>query len=116
MPKKLAPAITSVHCQPVEANGPEGALGHEARSAQGFQEVLLEGQLPGSCDAQACEAKPGGRAACHAHLVCNIQSLAAAGSSTVVHAAKRPDNERIVVTGMGVASCFGNNVDTFYDK
>ena len=48
--------------------------------------------------------------------VCDPQSLVAAGSSTVVHAAKRPDNERIVVTGMGVASCFGNNVDTFYDK
>ena len=30
--------------------------------------------------------------------------------------AHRPDNERIVITGMGVASCFGNDVDTFYDS
>ena len=70
----------------------------------------------GSCDDHACIGRPAGRAACYAHLVCDPQSLNAAGSSTVVHAAKRPDNERIVVTGMGVASCFGNNVDTYYDK
>ena len=25
-------------------------------------------------------------------------------------------SQRIVVTGMGIASCFGNDVDTFYDK
>ncbi len=30
--------------------------------------------------------------------------------------AHRPDNERVVITGMGVASCFGNDVDTFYDS
>ncbi|KAL3140752.1 3-oxoacyl-[acyl-carrier-protein] synthase I, chloroplastic [Trebouxia sp. C0010 RCD-2024] len=30
--------------------------------------------------------------------------------------AHRPDHERVVITGMGVASCFGNDVDTFYDS
>ena len=25
-------------------------------------------------------------------------------------------SQRIVVTGMGIASCFGNDVNTFYDK
>ena len=31
-------------------------------------------------------------------------------------AATRDPTQRIVITGMGVASCFGNNVDTFYDR
>jgi len=41
-------------------------------------------------------------------------------STVVVRAAaatKRTDpSQRIVVTGMGIASCFGNDVDTFYNK
>lgn len=30
--------------------------------------------------------------------------------------APRDASQRIVITGMGVASCFGNDVDTFYDR
>ena len=40
----------------------------------------------------------------------------AATVGTCVVRAHRPDNERIVITGMGVASVFGNDVDTFYDS
>ena len=31
-------------------------------------------------------------------------------------AAESDPKKRIVVTGMGVVSCFGNDVDTFYDR
>lgn len=31
-------------------------------------------------------------------------------------AAETDPKKRIVVTGMGVVSCFGNDVDTFYDR
>ena len=31
-------------------------------------------------------------------------------------AAETDPKKRVVVTGMGVVSCFGNDVDTFYDR
>jgi len=31
-------------------------------------------------------------------------------------ASKKPTNERIAITGMGIVSVFGNDVDTFYDR
>jgi hypothetical protein len=37
-----------------------------------------------------------------------------AGSVRVYAAAKRDATQRIVITGMGVASCFGNDPDVFY--
>ena len=30
-------------------------------------------------------------------------------------AAERDPKKRVVITGMGVASCFGNDIDTFYN-
>ena len=36
--------------------------------------------------------------------------------AVVAGAAKRDPTQRIVITGMGVASVFGNDVETFYDK
>lgn len=36
--------------------------------------------------------------------------------AVVARAAKRDPTQRIVITGMGVASVFGNDVETFYDK
>ncbi len=30
--------------------------------------------------------------------------------------AKRDATQRVVITGMGVASCFGNDPDVFYSK
>jgi 3-oxoacyl-(acyl-carrier-protein) synthase len=36
-------------------------------------------------------------------------------ASVTAMAAKDP-SQRIVITGMGICSVFGNNVDTFYDK
>lgn len=38
------------------------------------------------------------------------------GSLAVRAAAETDPKKRIVVTGMGVVSCFGNDVDTFYDR
>lgn len=38
------------------------------------------------------------------------------GSVTVAMARETDPKKRIVITGMGVVSCFGNDVDTFYDK
>ncbi|KAK9803542.1 hypothetical protein WJX73_006478 [Symbiochloris irregularis] len=35
---------------------------------------------------------------------------------TVVVRAERDPSQRIVITGMGVVSCFGNDVDTYYDS
>ena len=45
--------------------------------------------------------------------------IARAGSVVVRAAAAfapRDASQRIVITGMGIASCFGNDVDTFYDR
>ena len=30
--------------------------------------------------------------------------------------AERDPSQRIVITGMGVVSCFGNDVDTYYNR
>lgn len=52
-------------------------------------------------------------------LSLNLPILACAGSVVVQAAAAfapRDASQRIVITGMGVASCFGNDVDTFYDR
>lgn len=39
-----------------------------------------------------------------------------AGGSVITQAAAQTDpKKRVVITGMGVASCFGNDVDTFYN-
>ena len=38
------------------------------------------------------------------------------GSTIVCKAATRDPTQRIVITGMGVVSCFGNDVNTFYDR
>ncbi|KAK9813172.1 hypothetical protein WJX72_010081 [[Myrmecia] bisecta] len=35
---------------------------------------------------------------------------------TIVVRAERDPSKRVVITGMGVASCFGNDVDKFYDS
>jgi 3-oxoacyl-[acyl-carrier-protein] synthase II len=39
-------------------------------------------------------------------------------ASSVVSAPKRETDpkKRVVITGMGIVSCFGNDVDTFYDS
>ncbi len=43
-------------------------------------------------------------------------AITGTGSTIVCKAATRDPTQRIVITGMGVASCFGNDVDTFYDR
>lgn len=42
--------------------------------------------------------------------------LATLDAGTVVVRAEKDPSKRVVITGMGVASCFGNDVDVFYDK
>lgn len=39
-----------------------------------------------------------------------------AGSLVVRAAVETDPRKRVVITGMGVVSCFGNDVDTFYDR
>ncbi len=40
-----------------------------------------------------------------------------AAAAVVTQAAAQTDpKKRVVITGMGVASCFGNDVDEFYSK
>jgi len=38
-----------------------------------------------------------------------------AGRVVVRAAAKRDASQRVVITGIGAATCFGNDVDKFYD-
>lgn len=47
--------------------------------------------------------------------VASVPTARRTRGSVVVRAEKDP-SKRIVVTGMGVASCFGNETDVFYDK
>ena len=49
-----------------------------------------------------------------AHVVLS-DSIMCLQAALRAHAKKDP-SQRIVITGMGVVSCFGNDVDTFYDK
>lgn len=56
----------------------------------------------------------------HSNLISLKYLILAYAGSVVVQAAAafapRDASQRIVITGMGVASCFGNDVDTFYDR
>ncbi|XP_068666876.1 3-oxoacyl-[acyl-carrier-protein] synthase I, chloroplastic-like [Aristolochia californica] len=46
-----------------------------------------------------------------------IQRIKAMAASTVAAPKREKDpKKRVVITGMGVVSVFGNNIDTFYDK
>lgn len=37
-------------------------------------------------------------------------------SAVSARASKKDPSQRVVITGMGVVSCFGNDVDTFYNR
>lgn len=47
----------------------------------------------------------------------DVDDVPFAGQAVVVRAAVTADpSKRVVITGQGIASCFGNDVNTFYDK
>ncbi|DBB17997.1 TPA: 3-oxoacyl-[acyl-carrier-protein] synthase I, chloroplastic [Trebouxia sp. C0006] len=74
--------------------------------------------MPGAANLRA---SPLGQCKLHrafpqAPLAFNRPQQSARRAGRCIVTAHRPDNERIVITGMGVASCFGNDVDTFYDS
>ena len=43
-------------------------------------------------------------------------STVVSGSVLVRAALETDPKKRVVITGMGVVSCFGNEVDAFYDR
>ena len=51
------------------------------------------------------------------HVALDAKRIGIAGVLTCQAAATHSNaSQRIVITGQGIASCFGNDVDTFYEK
>ena len=49
-------------------------------------------------------------------LILTFLSTVMSGSVLVRAALETDPKKRVVITGMGVVSCFGNEVDAFYDR